>query len=321
MDTLHFPYRSSSHLALMHVVAESGSWEKQGVRVEYDKGISRSDAHALVPTGQVEFTSGNHVSTYAARVHGDNWVYLAQSVSNNNLALVVRHDSGINSLKDIGKKRFATKGRHPQLNDWLYLKQHGYDIDKDEVEFLKFGSASNDPAIQKIGKAEAVRDGLADMCFVSQPRREFAERMGLKTIDIEPQPMIYFATVSTSLPFTQKHPDLVKRMMMGMLEGVAFFKNNREKTIQILLNKHTKEGALDRIAAEKLYDELAPNLEPKLYPSMAAIYNVYEEAKRQSEDSKKIHPLALWDFHFLREIDDSGFIDNLYKAKAPVAAQ
>lgn len=166
-----------------------------------------------------------------------------------------------------------------------------------------------------------MRDNLADMCFVSQPRREFAERMGLKTIDIEPQPMIYFATISTSLPFTQKHPDLVKRMMMGMLEGVAFFKNNREKTIQILLNKHTKEGALDRVAAEKLYDELAPNLEPKLYPSMAAIYNVYEEAKRQSEDSKKIHPLALWDFHFLREIDDSGFIDNLYKAKAPVAAQ
>jgi ABC-type nitrate/sulfonate/bicarbonate transport system substrate-binding protein len=319
LDTLHFPYRSSSHLALMHVIAESGSWEKHNVRVEYDKGISRSDAHALVPTGQVEFTSGNHVSTYAARVRGDNWVYLAQSVSNNNLALIVRPDSGINSLKDIGKKRFATKGRHPQLNDWLYLKQHGYDIDKDEVEFLKFGSASNDPAIQKIGKAEAVRDGLADMCFVSQPRREFAERMGLKAIDIDPQPMIYFATISTSLPFTQKHPDLVKRMMMGMLEGVAFFKNNREKTIQILLNKHTKEGQMDRVAAEKLYDELAPNLEPKLYPSMEAIYNVYEEAKRQSEDSKKIHPLALWDFHFLREIDDSGFIDNLY-AKKPAAA-
>ena len=34
---------------------------------------------------------------------------------------------------------------------------------------------------------------------------------------------------------------------------------------------------------------------------------------------EKIHPLALWDFHLLREIDDSGYIDNLYKAHPAVA--
>ena len=34
----------------------------------------------------------------------------------------------------------------------------------------------------------------------------------------------------------------------------------------------------------------------------------------------KIHPLALWDFHFLREIDDTGYIDNLYK-NHPAAAK
>ncbi|MGE5538504.1 MAG: ABC transporter substrate-binding protein [Gemmatimonas sp.] len=321
MDTVHFPYRSSSHLALMHVIAESGSWDRQGLRVEYDSKLSRDDAHKLVPTGHVEFTSGNHVSTYAARVRGDNWVYLGQTVSNNRLALITRPGSGIESLKDIRGKRFATKGRHPQLNDWLYLKQHGYDIDRDDVEFLKFGSASTDPEIQKIGKVEAVQKGLADLCFVSQPRRELAERIGLKAIEIEPQPMIYFATVSTSLPFAQKHPELITKLLKGMLAGIAFFKSEREKTIQILIAKHKKEGDLDRDAATKLYDELAPNLEPKLYPSLQAIYNVYEEAKRQSKDAERIHPLALWDFHYLRELDDAGYIDSLYKTNTrPVGA-
>jgi hypothetical protein len=128
--------------------------------------------------------------------------------------------------------------------------------------------------------------------------------------------MIYFATVSSSLPFTQKHPDLVAKMLRGMLDGIAFFKTEREKTVRILMDKHTKEGQLDRDAANKLYDELAPNLEPKLYPSLQAVFNVYEEAKRQSKDAERIHPLALWDFHFLREIDDSGFIDALYKTNA-----
>jgi hypothetical protein len=61
-------------------------------------------------------------------------------------------------------------------------------------------------------------------------------------------------------------------------------------------------------------------LEPKLYPSLQAVANVYEEAKRQSDEASRIHPLALWDFHFLREIDDTGYIDNLYK-NHPAAGQ
>jgi ABC-type nitrate/sulfonate/bicarbonate transport system substrate-binding protein len=128
--------------------------------------------------------------------------------------------------------------------------------------------------------------------------------------------MILFTTVSTSLPFVQKNPDLITRMLKGMLEGIAFFKTQREKTIDILMRQHNRDGVMDREAANKLYDEIAPSLEPKLYPALDAIFNVYEEAKRQSKDAEKIHPLALWDFHFLREIDDSGFIDRLYKPSA-----
>ena len=319
MDHINFPYRSSSHLAFMHVVAESGAFARHGLDVDYDKKISRDDAHRLVPTGEVEFTSGNHVSTYAARAHGDNWVYLGQSVSLNQLCLVVREDSEIKSVADLRHKKFATKGRHPALNDWLYLKQSGLDVDKDEVEIIKFGSTAKDPVAQQLNKSQAVAQGYADGCFLQEPRKSFALREGLKVIDIKPQDMIYYATISTSLPFTQKHPDVVKRLMKAMLEGVAYLKTHRAESVKILMEKHAKEGALDRAAAEALYDELAPRLDPRLYPSLAAVYNVYEEAKRQSKDAEKIHPLALWDMHFLREIDDEGFIDQLYKQGQPAA--
>ena len=73
MDHIQFPYRSSSHLALMHVINETGAWERNGLKVDFDKIISRGDAHDLVPKGEVEFVSGNHVSTYAARAKGDTW--------------------------------------------------------------------------------------------------------------------------------------------------------------------------------------------------------------------------------------------------------
>ena len=317
MDHINFPYRSSSHLALMHVIAESGAWERHGLSVDYDREIDRDDAHKRVITGDVEFVSGNHVSTYAARARGDSWVYLGQSVSKNRIKLVTRFDTGIEKMEDLRHRKFGSRGRHPGLNTWLYLKQSGLDVDRDDVEIVRearegAGAGSGIEGVRK-SLIDMVKEGDVDACFLSQPRLEFARRAGLKVFDIEPQPMVFFMTVSSSMGLVEKRPDIIERVLKSVLEGIACFKTDKEKTIRILMDKHDKEGALDRDAAEKLYDDLAPTLEPKLYPSLAALGNVYLEALRQDKDAGKIDPMALWDLHFLRRIDDSGFIDALYK--------
>jgi ABC-type nitrate/sulfonate/bicarbonate transport system substrate-binding protein len=319
MDHIQFPYRSSSHLALMHVINESGAWERNGLRVDFDKIISRGDAHELVPKGEVEFVSGNHVSTYAARARGDTWVYLGQTVSKNNLTLITRPNIGVEKLTDLRKRKFGSRGRHPGLNTWLYLKQSGLDPDTDQVDVVTEKREESPEGAKKVkGKSllDMVADGDVDGCFVNEPRREAARRRGLKLIDIPTQPMVFFMTLSSSMKMVQERPDVVKRVIKSVLEGIAYFKINREETIKILMAKHKKEGDLDRDAAEKAYNDLAPRLEPKLYPGLDAIFNVYQEALKQDEkngDAKRVHPLALWDFHMLREIDDSGFIANLYK--------
>jgi ABC-type nitrate/sulfonate/bicarbonate transport system substrate-binding protein len=319
MDHIQFPYRSTSHLALMHVINETGAWERNGLKVDFDKIISRGDAHDLVPKGEVEFVSGNHVSTYAARAKGDTWQYLGQTVSKNNLFLITRPDAGINKLEDVRKRKFGNRGRHPGLNTWLYLKQAGLDPDKDEVELVtEVRDESPDGAKKVKGKSllSMVADSDVDAAFVNQPRTEQARRMGLKVIDIPTQDMIFFMTISSSAKMVTERPDVVKRVLKSVLEGIAYFKQNRDETIKILVAKHKKEGDLDLDMATKVYDDLAPRLEPKLYPSLAAVYNVYQEALKQDEkngDAAKVHPLALWNVNFLREIDDSGFINNLYK--------
>ena len=104
MDKVHFPYRSASHLPFLLVVGESGSWEKHGLDVEYNKYISSPDAHKFVADGSVEFVGGNHVSTYGARTRGDKWVYLGQSVSLYNHRLVVAQDAGVSKLSDLKGK-------------------------------------------------------------------------------------------------------------------------------------------------------------------------------------------------------------------------
>ena len=324
MDHVNFPYRSGSHLVFLHVVAESGSWEKHGLSVDYDRKISSTDAHRQVPTGEVEFVGGNHVSTYGHRARGDNWVYLGQTVNKVHSKLVVRPDSGINGFADLRGKVVGTRGSHPGLNDWLQLKRRGLDVDRDDVQLVNQLTHKKGQMDEEAGGGERqplwhwVRDRKCDAALMTPPEHLFAEDAGLKVIDIEAMPMIWFTTVSSSLNFVARHPDIVDRFLKGLIEGVHFFKTQPEKSIEII-QRRVGKGELSREQATYVWQGLAPLLEPKLYPAMDAISNVYEEAKRQDKDALKINPLELWDTHHIRRIDDSGFVDSLY-GNAPRAS-
>ena len=302
MDKVQFPYRSESHLSFLHVVGESGSWEKHGLQVEYDKFISSEDAHNNVANGSVEFVGGNHLSPYIRRPKGDRWVYLGQTVSLLSHRLVVRADSGINRVADLRGKKVATKGQHPGLNTWLFIKQNGL-----------LGECTLERFRGETPHWEAVRDGKADAAFVTPPADVFARRAGMKVIQVEALPMVWFTTVSTGLPFVEKHPEIVERFLKSICEGIAYFKTHRAESIKIIKDKYKEEGDLDDETATHLYDELKLILQAKPYASIQAISNVYEIAKEQNSEAEKTDAMALWDFHYLRRIDDSGFIDSLYR--------
>jgi ABC-type nitrate/sulfonate/bicarbonate transport system substrate-binding protein len=157
-----------------------------------------------------------------------------------------------------------------------------------------------------------VKSGDVDACFLLPPQTSFAEDAGMKVIDLEPMPMIWFTTLSSSMRFVEKNPDIVTRFLKAMLEGIHFFKTRKEDSIKLIKDHHTIEGQMTYEQAAAAWRQLAPLLEPRLMPSMAAISNVYEEAVFQDKDALRINPMELWDFHHLRSIADTGFIDNLY---------
>jgi ABC-type nitrate/sulfonate/bicarbonate transport system substrate-binding protein len=240
--------------------------------------------------------------------------------------MVVRPDSGINSIADLKDKKVASHGSHPGLNDWLLLKQRGLDCDLEQVEIvwkkdLKQDTDAKHRRNDHTPLWHLVRDRQVDAVFLQEtPVSLFAEDAGLKVIDVEPLPMIWFTTISSSLSFVRKHPDLVDRFLKGIIDGIHFFKTEPEKSIKIIQDRFVEEDELNLAQATYVYQQLAPLLEPRLLPSMAAISNVYEEAKRIDEDAKKINPLALWDLHHIRHLDDSGVIDALYASKPEPAA-
>jgi ABC-type nitrate/sulfonate/bicarbonate transport system substrate-binding protein len=127
--------------------------------------------------------------------------------------------------------------------------------------------------------------------------------------------MIQFSSISTSMRFVEKNPDIVERFLKGLIEGIHYFKSKPEESAKIIQKRYTKSGQLTYDQAVLTQQWLGSTLEPKLYPKMTAIANVYEEALRHDKEARKVNPMALWDLHHVRRLDDSGFIDNLYGSK------
>jgi hypothetical protein len=51
---------------------------------------------------------------------------------------------------------------------------------------------------------------------------------------------------------------------------------------------------------------------PKPYPDHEAVANAYKLCCMKNPEAEEQSPLALWDLHYLRRLDNSGFIDKLY---------
>src|SRR5262249_43084593 len=151
------------------------------------------------------------------------------------------------------------------------------DADRGEVEFVNKvdGVESVEGAAQLTGDVpkvkrtpvwQWVRDGKVDAALLMPPSQLFAAEAGLKVIDIEPMPMVWFTTVSSGLAFVEKHPDIVDRFIKGLIEGIHFFKTEKEKSIEIIQRRYTKEGQLTREQAAYVWQNLAPQFAPNLFP-------------------------------------------------------
>jgi hypothetical protein len=101
---------------------------------------------------------------------------------------------------------------------------------------------------------------------------------------------------------------------MAMIDGTHFFKTNKADTLKIV-KQHC--SALLKMRDDEewncFYDNQVQSLESAPYPSVEAIQNVFALAVKRNPEIKEFNPLALWDLHYVKEIDDSGYIRDLYK--------
>ena len=76
-------------------------------------------------------------------------------------------------------------------------------------------------------------------------------------------------------------------------------------------------GPQDKDILERRYDYASADdrLPPKQYPTLEGIKNILEPLAETDPKAKAAKPEDFVDIRFIKELDESGFVDELYKGR------
>lgn len=295
-------YRSGSHLPIWTIIEKEGIWDQAGLdATNFEYCAIPPEAEKALFKGEIDFISGDHLTPYGLVAQGIPIVSLASPVNATTASLVSRqpmtslHDLRGHSLVDTPMEGRDGGFHHVRGNHMMYIIRSGMRLD--EVQWVE----EEDSADQ----FEALRSGRADATFASGNTQKYTEA-GLHVLPLDPLPMINGPTITTSYTVLQKKKDLGERLVKALVLGIHFARTERQKTESILDNLSRQVGRTYR------YDRLA-KMPIKPYPEPQAVINAYELGCMKSPEAREVSPMALWDIHYLRELDQSRFIDRLYQ--------
>ena len=302
-------FRAYSHLPIWEVLDKAEIWEKVGIKMRgMEYCASPPEAEGALFDGKIDFISGNHITPYALVGQGKPIVCLASPSNNVRDRLVSREP--VHSLAELRGKKIvdlALEGlvagfNHLSGNHMLYILRAGHKLD--DVQWVEIGEDIS-PAYRK-AQFEMIRSGKADAALITGGTAQY-EEAGCHVLQLDPLPMINGPTLTTAIIALERKDRLGERMVKAIVMGIHFARTHRDETERILdgLRKREPEAGSVR------YESLARR-PIKPYPTLDAVANAYELCLMKIPEAKAFSPLALWDTHYLRNLDQSGFIDGLY---------
>lgn len=116
--------------------------------------------------------------------------------------------------------------------------------------------------------------------------------------------------IITTRRYVRESRDTVQKFVKAMVKGASFYAKNKKFSMEVVA-KYTKSRDIEKI--ENGYDYNAKVYLRKPYPAMGGIQLALEEIGERNPAVKTVKPEQFIDISFVRELDDSGYIDSLYK--------
>jgi NitT/TauT family transport system substrate-binding protein len=295
---------SALHSAVW-VAEQKGLFRKHGIDAEVivtGQGAATGISALLANDIQVVASAGD--ALVASTLQGADTVMIAGVVNKGLQRIMAR--SEIKTTAELKGKKIGVTRIGAVSHSVLLMMLPRWKMSVNDVQVMQLGSSPNMLA--------ALDRGGIDAAVLTIPSMFVAEDRGYRVLaDMGDTDIYYLHTmIATTRNYVKSNRDRVTRFLKGYLEGLAFVKQNKKESIDIV-RKKLQLGAEQTRNLERSIELLnAKYYEAVPYPSLRGVETVLGFVEKDNPKAKGADPKSFVDDSLLREIEQSGFIKKLY---------
>jgi len=283
---------------------DAGIFERNGLDVQlvfFTGGTTAVMALVSADTPIAQLAGPAVVNSVMA---GSDATLIAGGVTSLNYYLLTRPDIKTPEQLKGGSVAISRFGSSSDFIARYALSKIGLTPGKD-VTIVQIGSTT--------ARVDAAMTGRVHGTVVNPPASIIAQKRGMNTLaDLPKLGLIYQHTaVATSKKYIRENRDIVRRYVKSQIEAVQRIYTDKETSVRALgrfIGRTVEREILEKTWENLLSESVLPK---KQYPSVEGLKTILA-----SEPKAKSHnPEDYFDASFVRELDQSGYTDGLYKKR------
>jgi NitT/TauT family transport system substrate-binding protein len=298
---------SALHSAVW-VAEQKGLFRKHGIDAEIIVvGQGGTAGISALLANDIQMTSSAGDALVNAALHGGETVMIAGVVNKGLQRIMTR--SEIKSPTDLKGKKVGVTRIGAVSHSVLLMILRRWNMSPTDIQVMQVGSSPNMLA--------SLDKGGLDAAVMTIPSMFVAEDRGYKVLlDLADTDIYYLQTMmATTRSTIRANRDKVLRFLRGYLEGIAFFKQNKKESLEVV-KKKLRIGAEQERNLERSFELLSAKYNEQMpYPSLRGVETVLGFIEKDNPKAKGADPRSFIDDSLLKEIEASGFVKSFTEGR------
>jgi hypothetical protein len=301
MDTLRVAYRDDDRTPVIYCIREMGA-KHYGINVEAVRIKPYGDFEASLFNDTADVLIDHVEFLYAEAAKGKKIVFFCAPRIVRGLDLMVPEH--VKDVSEFAGKSMAVRqsGRPYTVTQWLRMMG---------LEGKVGVPIFSDEDVGRWGQWKKVVSGECIACFMDPLYRAEPLRAGLKILPVPDLAVVSHYAQACTAELARKKFAVLRNYVKAVIHGICWMKHRKQEAMKVVTEEPMRRMKISDVhEMEKHFDAIVGKLQIKPYPTLEALAHTYEIAC-QEYGAKGLNPLALWDMHWVKELDDEGFVDGL----------
>ena len=286
---------------------EAGIFAKNGLDADLVRTRTTIGVMALL-SGELDFIQASGPVVLESTLRGSDLVYIAGGMATLDFIFTSQPEIKTAEMLKGGVVGLASIRGASLVATEFALQKLG--LNSKDVKFIVIGGTPE--------RLISMRNKRLQATLLSPPTSIVAEKEGFNVLaDVGALGLPFLHNgIAASRRFVRDNTDTARRYVKAQIEAVHLMKTDRKTSVAVL-GKYLRQTANKEIL-ERSYELSSTDdkYSRKQYPSLPGIQTVLDAIADENPKAKSARPEQFVDTRFIKELDDSGYIDGLYKGRA-----